>query len=90
MTKATLEGSEHSCSEPQQCAPGVTVQQHLPGTIAELSGDLCILPEAGKSFLCVSSSVTPKKGNCRQVKKKQVKRTDELETLWGENKLWNV
>lgn len=77
----TLEGSDHSCPEPQQRAP---VQQHLPGTTAEFPGDLCILPEVGKSLLCVSSSVTPKKGNHRQVKKKQVKRTDGPETLWGE------
>lgn len=65
---------------------GITVQQHLPGTITEFSGDLCILPEAGKSLLYVSSSVTPKKWNFRKVKKKQVKRRDgpeTCETLWG-------
>lgn len=37
----------------------------------------------GKSLLCVNSSVIPKKGNCRQVKKKQMKKTDGPETLWG-------
>lgn len=79
----TLEGSDHSWPEFQQCAPGTTVQQHPPGTIAEFS-DLCILPEVRKSLLYVSSPATLKKGNCRQVKKKQVKRTDGPEILWGE------
>lgn len=64
------EESEHSsCSEPQQCAPGIAVQHHFFESAAEFSEELWIFPEVEDSSIYVRSSVTPKKWNCRQLEK---------------------